>query len=302
MFYKFGFIIINILLIKKYFIKNIKYYLHKYNTNNLFYKRNSKYIDFSGYDMRKLKNRYNSSIYSFDNNTINLSERNGDKELFSGMIVEENTENTMNLSKNLSIDKKLFYEVPTKENTEKNYNENISSSLFYGVPMKENTEKNYNESISLAIFPFTNISENSSLSIFGLDKFIVNKEILSKLLVKINTINSMNLSNNIIDKKNFSLTLVNINQKKIVNFSKDSSSLFYEESYSEELSEESISKKEIINKIKIYFYKKKILDKLKNINLPLHEKLNIIKNYNKDNIVGNIMNGNLMKQWNFEDF
>ena len=56
-----------------------------------------------------IKNSYNKeNVENIDRDrksTMNLSKRSGDKELFSGTIVKENT---MNLSKDLSVDKELF--------------------------------------------------------------------------------------------------------------------------------------------------------------------------------------------------
>ena len=69
------------------------------------------------------------------NNTMNLSERSEDKELFSETLVEENT---MNLSER-SEDKELFSETLVEENTMNLSERSEDKELFSGVSTKENT-------------------------------------------------------------------------------------------------------------------------------------------------------------------
>ena len=65
---------------------------------------------------------------------------------------------------------------------------------------------------------------------------------------------------------------------------------------------ENITEKGSIENIRIYFYKKNILDKLNNNQTSINTKLNCVKEYNKifnDNKCNNILSGGLMKDWDF---
>jgi hypothetical protein len=68
-------------------------------------------------------------------------------------------------------------------------------------------------------------------------------------------------------------------------------------------SRKNITEKGSIENIRIYFYKKSILDKLNNDKLSINTKMKYIEDYNKffnnNNISSNIFAGGLMKNWDF---
>jgi hypothetical protein len=111
---------------------------------------------------------------------MNLSECNIDKELFSEILMKENT---MNLSE-CNIDKELFSEMLMKENTMNLSECNIDKELFSEILMKENTLIAYKSEYIEYIIYKNNIETKILINIF--DKNVKTCDNIKKGIYNIN--------------------------------------------------------------------------------------------------------------------
>jgi len=175
-------IIIDLLHINKFDkIKDIEYEL-LFNLLKIIKDNKTNYTSLNEY-----KYIFNEYITNLNSIIMNLSKQSGDKELFSGTIVKENT---MNLSKR-SGDKELFSGTIVKENTMNLSKRSGDKELFSGTIVKENTMNLSKRSGDKELFSGTIVKENT----MNLSKRSGDKELFSGTIVKENT------SNNYSDEK-----------------------------------------------------------------------------------------------------